>query len=228
MANGAILLSEIETDVGGLIQDTGYDPHLITLAANGFLSELYSNTRTRLMETEDDLFASAGDATVDLSDDFSTMISLSVTVPSPPRNLDKGYMEHGDFVKAYPGYLTYAPNQVTLWTDFAGALRFSQPLNVNHTFHLEYLREPQIMVAPGDTAEIKEVYRELVNKGTLARLMEINEDYEEASQERKNLKPLVTAWIRNESRGNIRTGPVIIRSNRGRASQRGSFSQKDF
>jgi hypothetical protein len=107
-------------------------------------------------------------------------------------------------------------------------MRFAAPLNANHTFAIDYLRAPNEMVNTGDTCELFSVYRELVARGTLVRIMRtINEDYQEADAEESKLNPLITAFVRNEGRGGGKTGPAaIVRTNRGRAS--GYRVDRDF
>lgn len=220
---GQLTLANYRTNVRGLVGDTAYDLTLTDQAINWFIFELHNNSHIRYMETEDEVDISAGDTTGDFPDDLNTILGLNMT---SPQQLDilRQFMEYGDFMKLYPGYATYNPRQVAQWTDFANAMRLAAPALTNTVLHLDYLRNPVIMVNDEDTTDIPDIYEELVSKGGLARLMEINEDYGEAATERNNLDPLVTTFIKNEGRGGIKAGPTIMRSNRGRMG-RGSYKQ---
>ncbi len=217
---------DVITAVRLKLSDTAFDQAMIIDAMNFFINELYHNTRTRRMETNDQIFVSANDTTADFPDDID--IRLGLTVTSPTTNvydIEKLYMEYGDFMKMYPKWQTDSAYPITAWTDFGNAMRFSNPLNVDTTIDIDYLRTPvpANLVADGttptDTIELDSLYKELATLGTLARCMESNEDYAEASSERNNLASLVTAWIRNEGRGGGRSGPIIMRSNRYRSNK---------
>lgn len=208
--------AEIRTSVRGLVGDPAYDGALIDEAANWFVYELFNNTRTHLMEESDELTASAGDTTVDWPSDFMTLLHFYLTVPQVI-DLKSAFMEYETFMRSYANFASAGIQQVTNVTIFGSGLRFSAPLNVDHTFQLDYLREPTPMTEDSSTCEVPDRYAELVSKGTLARVMEINEDYDEADNERSNLQPLLTTFIRNEGRGGNKVGPAaVIRTNRRR------------
>lgn len=212
-----ITTKDVITAVRAKLSDSAFDQLLIIDALNFFIADLYHNTRTRRMETNDQLFPGAGDTTADLSDDTDSIIRLTVTSPNV-YDLSDNYMEYGDFMRMFPKWQTDSAKALQQWTDFANALRFSAPLLTNTTIDIDYMRTPVLSTltssTPSDSIELDEGYKELATLGTLARCMESNEDYAEAESERQNLAPLVTAWTRNEGRGGIKTGPVIMRSNR--------------
>lgn len=216
--------SEIITAVRLKLSDTSFDQGMIIDAINFFINQIYHDTRTRRMETYDQIFVSAGDTTADLPDDIDVRLRLTVTSPMW-YDLETLYMEYGDFMKVYPKWQSDVPQPINNWTDFANAMRFATPILADSTIDIDYCRTPvpAILVADGaaptDTVELDELYKELVTLGALKRCMESNEDYAEASSEVNNLGPLITAWVRNEGRGGGRTGPIIMRSNRNRAGK---------
>ena len=216
MAN-TITLATYRSWVRGKLQDASFDQTLVDNALNWFINDLFMNTRTRLMETNDILYPGAGDITVDLPDDYQVIIKEGVYVTSPQTYaLTQYFMEYGDFMKTYPGFAGYPAHALNNFTYFGNTLRFSAPLLTATTINLDYLRQPVDMVNDTDTCEVPDIYQELVVLGALARCMQTNEDYDEASQEYANLNILRTAFIRNEGRGGgaQHTGPTIMRSNR--------------
>lgn len=227
MSAGTIPFSQYRTNVRGLVGDTAYDMTLVDQAINWFIYEIHNNTHIRYMETEDESDVSAGDTSVDLPDDVNTILGLTLLTPQV-WDLLRERVEYGDFMKLYPGYATYTAQQIRKWTDFANAMRLAAPALTDATIHVDYLRTPVVMVDDTDTTDIPDVYEELVSKGSLARLMEINEDYTEAESERDNLAPLLTAFIRNEGRGGMTTGPTVMRTNRGRIGRGLYDASKDF
>lgn len=216
-------LNDIVNKTRAKLGDTSFDQQLITDAANWFVNQLFFNTQTRQMETNTQLTPSAGDTTIDMPGDFQTYIDSSVVSPQI-YELKDYRMEPADFRKRFPGWnspLTTAA-YMSYWTDFNNEIRFNAPLLADTVIDLDYCRQPDLMVNLTDICEVSDLYQELVILGTLARCMDTNEDYPEASQELANLAPLTTAFIRRESRGSFHTGPVIIRSNRRRGGIRKS------
>lgn len=220
-----LLTEDVITAVRGKLSDTAFDQGMIIDAMNFFVAELYHNTRTRRMETSDQIFVSANDTAADFPEDMDVRTSLVVSSPtSNIYDLEELYMEYGDFMKAFPKWQSDTPQYIHAWTDFGNQLRFSAPALTDTTIDIDYVRVPipaalNTSTTPKDTIELDSLYKELATLGTLARCMESNEDYAEASSERGNLAPLVTAWIRNEGRGGGRVGPIIMRSNRTRGNK---------
>jgi len=206
-------LADIKTSVRGLLDDDQYDEDIITEAANWYVFELFNNTRTRLMEASATLSASQGDTTLDMPRDFMTRISLYATVPSV-FDMSDNYVSYQEFMRNHANFATATAARIGRWTDYGLGIRFSAPISTDGTFQLDYLREPEEMVSDSDECEVPRRYSELVSKGTLARIMERNEDYAEAAQERQNMEPLVTTFIRNEARGGGKTGPIIMGTRR--------------
>jgi hypothetical protein len=210
------------------VGDSSYDLTLVDQAINWFINEVHNNSRIRYMETNDQLYISAGDTDVDMPDDFQTRLWMGLTSPQVVP-LNKSFVEYNDFMQNYANYLTSNPAQIGVYTDFGEGIRFSAPSLTDAVINLDYLRRPTPMVNADDTTDMPDAYEELISKGALARLMEINEDYAEASTERNNLDPLLTTFIRNEGRGGAKVGPTIMRTNRGRLGARGPFrADRDF
>ena len=221
-----MIFSEIKEDVQDLLQDTDADEALILKCANWFVDELCVNNHLRIMEDSEELFASAGDTELEFPDNMKTLIKEGFYLTSPQvYDMGPNYVAYGDFMRNYANFASATAAAAHEWTDFGNKARFAAPLNANHTFQCDFLRDPVPMEVDDDTCEIPDRYRELVSKGTLARMMTINEDYAESSQEINNLAELRTVFIKNESRGGFKTGPNIIRTNRGRGSYR---ADRDF
>lgn len=213
-------LADIKASVRGLLTDDQFDEDLITEAANWFVYELFNNTRTRLMESSDTITALAGAVGADFPSDYMTWISIYATSPQVA-DITRDYVQYAQFMETSANFATAGSARLRRWTMFGNAMRFANPLDVAHTFQIDYLREPTPMEDDGDDCEVPDRYGELVSKGTLARIMEINEDYAEAAQERTNMETLVNTFIRNEARGGGKTGPIIMNSRRRRGNSGG-------
>jgi hypothetical protein len=210
--------ADIVKAVRGLLTDDAFDEDLITQAANWFVYELFNDIRTRLMESSDTVYALAGDINANYPSDLMTRIGIWVTSGRAYEMPDA--LEYKTFMNSHANFATATAAEARTWTDYGNAMRFAAPLKSNTTFQIDYLREPEAMEEDDDECEVPDRYGELVAKGTLARIMEINEDYAEAQQERDNLAPLVTTFKRNEGRGGGKIGAAsVMRTNRrGRGS----------
>ncbi len=220
-----LLLSEIKISVRGLLTDDQYDGILIDEAANWVVLDLFTTYRLRMAESSDTLTALTNATSVNFPSDMLTRLEWYLTSPTK-MDMKRYYVEYGDFMRNYSDFATATASRAREWTDFGKAARFASPLNANHSWSIDYLRYPALMESDTDACEISKAYSELISKLTLARIMEINEDYAEAQQERKNAAPLVTTFVRNEGRGGGKTGPTIMRTNRGQVG--GYRADRDF
>lgn len=210
-----LTLKQIKASTRRLLQDNQYDEATIVEAANWVVNELCNNNRLRIMERSAELEAAQGDTTVDFPEDMMTLVEAYVTSPQV-YNFKDQYVEYGDFMSNYANFATSTQAQGRAWTDFGNAIRFAAPLNGRHLFQIDYLGEPEPMQRDGDVCVIPARYAELVNRLTKARVLEIEEDYDSAAEERNIISPQMTTFIRNEARGGIKTGPTIMRTRRRR------------
>lgn len=225
-----MLGSDIIGWVRDLLEDPEYSESVILEAANWFVFELCNNNRLRIMEASASISIAANATTAAFPATMMYLLEAYVTAPSVYEVADM-YTDYKSFMRSYANFATASPAQIGTWTDFANALRFAAPVLANSTMQVDFIRPPLAMVADTSTCEIPSRYQELVTKGTLARIQEINDDYDEAAQERDNLQPLVTAFIRNEARGGLIAGPKRIRTSmsRGGRGGRGTWrADRDF
>jgi len=218
-----MLRSALIASVRGQIDDDTFSAALITEASNWFVDEVCNNNHLRRMEDSESLNADTEDTTMDFPDEMKTMISLYLTVPQV-YDMGKSYMSYGDFMQSHANFATATAARAQQWTDFGNAVRFAAPIDATHEFQLDYLRKPIPVVDDNDEYDFADNYNELLVMGTLVRVLERDEDYVVAGQKRDIMEPLMTAFVKNESRGQIKTGGNVIRTGRGRRT----YSAKDF
>lgn len=222
MANDdKITLSEIRSDVRGLLDDAAFDSVTIDRAANDFQNELFTRYHLKQAESSDTLTVSSGDTRVDFPDDYLTIMEMTVIYSATQyNNIKRHHTNYELFMRDYANYTVATAARPQTWTDFNNGARFTQPSDAAYTINLDYLRLPEMMIASSDESEIRSVWSEMINRGTLARVMEINEDWEEATQVRDLLAPLITTFVAREGRGRVKTGPSIISQGRSRGVYR--------
>lgn len=213
-----LTLKQITATTRRLLQDDQYDATTIAEAANWVVYELCNNNRLRIMEESTEIEAALNDTVMPFPDDMMAWTSIYVTAPQV-YNFSDLYKEYGDFMLSHANFASSNAAQARAWTDFGRNIRFAAPLNGRHVFQFDYLREPKAMVRDGDVCEIPGRYAELVNRLTKARVLELDEDYQSADEERTLMAGQITGFIRNEGRGGGKIGPTIIRTNRRRREQ---------
>lgn len=221
-----ITLGEIKADVRSLLDDDQYDEDKIARAANDFQNELFTRYKLRMAEASDTLNISQADTSVEFPVDFLTLLEMTLIYSATQyQNIKKHYVGYEDFMRNYANFSVASQMRPQTWTEFGGGARFSNPSDADYVLNIDYIRLPEMMVDDSDESELRKVWREVMNLGTLARVMEINEDYEEASQERDKLDPFLTTFVAREGRGTIKVGPNIIGQGRGRSTYR---ADRDF
>jgi hypothetical protein len=234
-------LAEYRAAIREDLDDTEYSASVIDRAINDYMKEIASRSKMRKLETSDELFISAGDTDVEFPDDKLVLLNLSVTSPTPARRIMDSYMEYNQFIINNPGYTSVTSRAVATsdWTDFGDGMRLSAPASADTTVLCEYIRIPDFLVGDDDENEMDptDMYSEMFILGGRIRAMERNEDYEEATEERKKLVGRVVAgvyrpgledtFIKNEGRGRLKVGPTIMKTNRGRRMG-GYRADRDF
>lgn len=212
-----MILQNVRQLVRQKLDDLQYDGNKIDSAINWFLFELFNNTRTTIMEDDTNIPFVQGDYEVTLPPEVQVVTEILV-VPTDtsirPYSIWKNRQEHGDFLQNFPGFMVAGQTDVREWSFYGRKIRFAAPSRFAGNLFIEFVRRPVKAVLDNETLELPDNYEELAVLGATARVMEMNEDYAEAAQERQNLEPLQTTFIRNEGRGSQKTGPTIVRSNR--------------
>lgn len=210
-----LTLSQIREGVRRKLSDDQYDATVIDEAANDFQNQLFTDHRIRRMETSTTLSVTSGETDMLLPSNFLTILNLtSFNSDNQFDTITDLYLPYAEFSNKYPNYAQAHQARPRIWTDFGNSIRFSAPSNAAYSFATDFLRVPELMEADGDEAEVTTTYREMFILGTLARVMDVNEDYDISQFEREKLDGLITAFVRNEGRSQIKVGPNIIRTRR--------------
>lgn len=221
-------LAEYREAVRSQIDDSEYDDTVVDRAINWYVKDICSRIHLRFMEATEEVTVSEGDTEVEFPDEMQTLLNLSVTDPTPARQIFKNYVEYNQFIIDNPGFESVTSRGAANadWTDFGGKMRFSAPINATSTLLCEFLNRPEKMENDDDECVIPDQYDEMVTLGAQKRVMKRNEDYAEAKQESSDLSRLETTFIKNEGRGHLKVGATVMNSRRGR---RGSWrADRDF
>ncbi len=210
-----MILQTVRQQVRSKLDDMEFDGNKVDMAINWFIFEILNNNRIRFMEDDVNVPITQGDIDALLPPEIQTATGILAVIPgTQPYSIFKHRFEHGDFMEKFADFSVATPTNVREFCFYGNKIRFAAPVLTGGNLFIEFVKRPTLAVADTDVLLIPDNYNELVVKGAVARVMEMNEDYAEADQERQTLEPLVTAFIRNEGRGSQHTGPTIMRSNR--------------
>lgn len=210
-----MILQNVRQLVRAKLDDMQFDASKVDSAINWFIFELLNNNRISFMEDSTNIPFNQGDTEVSLPAEYQVGTNIISIIPGvEPYSIWKDRVEYGDFMLRFPGFSTATQSRVKQWTYYGRKIRFSAPALESGNLFVDFVKRPEKVTADAGVLVIPDNYEEMVVIGATARVMEMNEDYAEAAQERQNNEPLVTAFIRNESRGQQQAGPLVIRTNR--------------
>ena len=210
-----MILQNVRQLVRAKLDDMQFDASKVDSAINWFIFELLNNNRISFMEGSTNIPFNQGDTEVSLPAEYQVGTNIISIIPGvEPYSIWKDRVEYVDFMLRFPGFSTAAQSRVKQWTYYGRKIRFSAPVLEGGNLFVDFVKRPEKVTADAGVLVIPDNYEEMVVIGATARVMEMNEDYAEAAQERQNNEPLVTAFIRNESRGQQQAGPLVIRTNR--------------
>lgn len=211
-----MILSDVRQAVRSNLDDMQYDAAKIDQAINWYQNELFTKNDTGLMETTGTVSVGAGSAVGDLSVLASPVNKLLNLTATSPRvfSLWRYRLPQQTFDLQYPDYTGYTARELYNWTTYGNNLLFSAPAAATTTLRVDYLRDPTYATDAAPTLEAPDKYFEMYVLGAQARIMEVNEDFEEAKVIRGNLFPLEAQFKLHERRGGKVAGPSIMRSNR--------------
>lgn len=210
-----MILQNVRQLVRAKLDDMQFDASKVDSAINWFIFELLNNNRISFMEDSTNIPFNQGDTEVSLPADYQVGTNIIVTISGVEAyNIWKNRVEYVDFMSRFPGFSVATQQRIREWTFYGKKIRFSGPSIESGNLFVDYVKRPVKATGDNDVLVIPDNYEEMVVIGATARVMEMNEDYAEAAQERQNNEPLVTAFIRNEARGQQQAGPLVIRTNR--------------
>jgi hypothetical protein len=96
-------------------------------------------------------------------------------------DISDNYLEFRDFNKRYPAAETNSVGKPSVWTSYGNKLYFTQPTDQSYTLSLFYLKTPDTLEDDADVPEIPEAFQEVLVLGAYFRILERNEDFDQAA-----------------------------------------------
>lgn len=131
-----------------------------------------------------------------LPSDAATVQSFVVTSPDgQQQDIIDYYLPFREFNKKYPTPSLNEQADIRNWTLYANNIIFAAPTNDTYTLTTFYIRKPVVLSGDGDIPEIPEEFSELLVLGAYIRVLERNEDFDQADYVRTQYNTLLDMLV---------------------------------
>lgn len=145
----------------------------------------------------------------ELPNDVATVQSQVITSPDgSQKDLMSSYLDFRSFNVRYPTPANNTPGPVGVWTRYGNNMITSAPIDQPYIMTMFYIKKPTVLVEDEDIPEIPEEFSELLVLGAYIRILERNEDFDQAAYVKSEynilLDLLVTRYGYRQSHGPIK------------------------
>lgn len=178
------------------LDDEEFDPGIVDRFINDTQRDIFNQYELSFQEK---IFAGTvtqGTTMLLLPNDAATVQSFVVTSPDGKQHdMIDHYMPFRDFNKQFPTPSLNQQSNILYWTLYANNIIFSAPTNDTYTLTTFYIRKPAVLSGDGDIPEIPEEFSELLVLGAYIRILERNEDFDQAEYVRTQYNTLLDLLV---------------------------------
>ena len=201
------------------LDDEEFDPGIVDRFLNDTQRDIFNQYELSFQEKIFSGTVAEGSTMLLLPDDAATVQSFVVTSPDGKQHdMINNYISFREFNKQFPTPALNEAADICNWSLYAGNIMFSAPTLGVNTITTFYIRKPKVMVDDNATPEIPEEFSELLVLGAYIRVLERNEDFDQAAyvkgQYNTLLDLLVTRYGYRKSTGAIKMKNSQIKTRR--------------
>ena len=178
------------------LDDEEFDPGIVDRFINDTQRDIFNQYELSFQEK---IFAGTvtqGTTMLLLPSDAATVQSFVVTSPDGKQhNMIDQYLPFREFNTHYPTPSLNEQAAIGNWTLYANNIIFSAPTDNTYTLTTYYIRKPVVLVGDGDIPEIPEEFSELLVLGAYIRILERNEDFDQADYVRGQYNTLLDLLV---------------------------------
>lgn len=187
------------------IKDTTFDAALIADFLNETQREVLQRHRYPFMEVADTESLTAGTTDTQLYNDVDVVISLSL-VDANDNVVRPTYMPYREF------YEEHDPDTATATTPYAytvfdNTLTWQAPLDQAYTLQIKYLKAPTTLELDADEPDVPERFKEILLRGTQARVEEYRDNYDIAAIHQRKVEELTEDMLYRLSTSHLTSLP---------------------
>jgi len=202
------------------LDDTSYDTSIIDRFINDTQREIFN---TYELPFQEKVFAGSlpsGAYIFTLPSDYQMTQSMVLTNEGFRKDLSHQYVDFRDFNAWYPTPSEYVAGPPDVWTLYGNQLYFTRPTDDAYTISLFYLKTAKELTGDTDVPEIPEAWGEILVLGAYYRVLERNEDFDQAAFIRDgdyaDMVDLMVARLSQRQSASPSTIRQTMRSQRGR------------
>lgn len=190
------------------LDDDEYDPGIIDRFINDTQRDIFNQFELPFQEKIFQGTIPAGATMFQLPSDVAQIQSQSLV---GVKNFANRKVDFRSFFQAYPDAANETPSEPGRWTQYAGNILLNAPTDKQYTMTLFYIRKPKTLAQNQDVPEMPEEFSELLVLGAYRRVLERNEEQEQANiinaQYQAQLMLLVTRYGFRSA-----DGPIIMKN----------------
>lgn len=167
--------------------DTSFDPDIVNNFINDTIREIALTFEVPALETLFTGSLPSGGYLFTLPDAYQQVQSLVLSGPNlNPRDISFNYVTAREFNRSYPSPTYRGVGVPYAWTVYGGKLMFDRPTDQTYTLTMFYLRVPTTLASDSAVPELPADFEEAIVTGTHIRILERNEDFDQAQFVRSN------------------------------------------
>ena len=176
-----------ERVINDKLDDDEFDPGIVDRFINDAQRDIFNQFELSFQEG---IFSGAVpvDATIfQYPTDVAIAQSHVITAPDgSQKDLHDGYLDFRTFNSMFPTPANNTPGAIGYWTLYGGNILTSCPTDDEYTLTIFYIKKPTKLVEDDDVPQIPEEFSELLVLGAYIRVLQRNEDFDQADYIKKN------------------------------------------
>lgn len=164
------------------LDDTGYDPDVVDRFINDTQRSIFNTYELPFQEKVFDGTLPPAGTIFQFPEDYQLQQSFVIVDPSNNViDISQSYLPFREFNRRFPLPASVEAGPPTAWTVHGGKLYLNRPTDTTYILRLFYLKKPLVLAADEDVPEIPEEFAEVLVLGAYYRVLERNEDFDQAN-----------------------------------------------
>lgn len=191
------------------LDDDEFDPGIVDRFINDTQRDIFNQFELSFQEKIFSGPIPTGAVMFQLPSDVATVQSQVITSPDgKQKDLKSSYLDFRSFNQAYPTPSNNTAGPIGAWTLYGKNMLTSAPTDQSYVMTMFYIKKPTVLEEDADIPEIPEEFSELLVLGAYIRILERNEDFDQAAYVKSSynnlLDLLVTRYGFRQSNGPIK------------------------
>jgi hypothetical protein len=164
------------------LDDTSYDPEIVDRFINDTQRAIFNLYELPFMEKVFSGLLPAGESIFEFPLDYQ-LAQMLILVDSNSASVDltHQFIPFDEFFRAFPDPESTDAGRPSVWTSHGNKIYLNRPTDDSYTLKLFYIKAPDLLDDDNDVPEIPESFSEVLVLGAYYRILERNEDFDQAA-----------------------------------------------